>query len=350
VRRLSLSLALLFTASGALADAPTPELAGASPGERSAIEAICGDVHGAPRQMCYSNQIANIARLGRKPDLAVASGEQRRAIEAACAGSDSPGAKFACQRRELASDRLPVRNEPGGGQLGGVVDPQAASIAKTAIPKGEPRASFPFFSLIDWRKIRPAMPPARNGATLAPESVYAKISPSIYIVTASQQTNEAATGGPYSLGSGVAVSSRVLITNCHVVGGLPHIKLAQQGQSGRATLIYADPAGDRCFLRSDDMVLNPVQGVQRFEDLHVGETVYSIGTPSGLELSFGAGLISGLRQSEGVRYVQNSAPSWHGSSGGGLFDAHGNLIGITTAGSATVANLNFSIAAEDFWP
>ena len=98
------------------------------------------------------------------------------------------------------------------------------------------------------------------------------------------------------------------------------------------------------------MEVHPIRGVRRFEDLHVGESVFSLGTPSGLELSFGEGLVSGLRLNEGVRMIQNSAPSWHGSSGGGLFDARGNLIGITTAGSTTVANMNFSIAAEDFWP
>lgn len=98
------------------------------------------------------------------------------------------------------------------------------------------------------------------------------------------------------------------------------------------------------------MILHPVQGVRRVEDIKIGEPVYSIGTEAGLERSFGAGIVSGIRQWEGVRIVQNSAPTWHGSSGGGLFDSRGNLVGITTAISTIAANLNFSIAAEEFWP
>jgi S1-C subfamily serine protease len=96
--------------------------------------------------------------------------------------------------------------------------------------------------------------------------------------------------------------------------------------------------------------LHPIQGVRRFADIRVGEPVFSVGTPIGLERTFGEGIVTGLRQFEGVRIVQNSAPTWHGSSGGGLFDARGNLVGITTAISVAAPNLNFALAAEDFWP
>jgi len=46
--------------------------------------------------------------------------------------------------------------------------------------------------------------------------------------------------------------------------------------------------------------------------------------------------------------VQTSAPISHGSSGGGLFDARGELLGITTFYFAGGQNLNFAVAAEDF--
>ena len=55
----------------------------------------------------------------------------------------------------------------------------------------------------------------------------------------------------------------------------------------------------------------------------------------------------------GVRYVQTSAPISPGSSGGGLFDARGNLVGITTlvfVGKEHLnQSLNFAIAAEMYW-
>jgi S1-C subfamily serine protease len=94
--------------------------------------------------------------------------------------------------------------------------------------------------------------------------------------------------------------------------------------------------------------------VRRFDDLHVGETVYSLGSPAGFDLSFGQGLIAGLRDIKGAHIIQNSAPSAPGSSGGGLFDARGNLIGITTfivggSGAGPAGIFSFSIAADDFW-
>jgi S1-C subfamily serine protease len=85
----------------------------------------------------------------------------------------------------------------------------------------------------------------------------------------------------------------------------------------------------------------------------VGEAAYTLGSPVGLELTLSNGIVSGRREEGGHRYVQTTAPISPGSSGGGLFDARGNLIGITTL--ALVGrehlnqSLNFAIAADAFW-
>ncbi|MDD3445797.1 MAG: trypsin-like peptidase domain-containing protein, partial [Zavarzinia sp.] len=68
----------------------------------------------------------------------------------------------------------------------------------------------------------------------------------------------------------------------------------------------------------------------------------------GLDLTLGEGLVSSKRRHEGQQYVQTSAPISPGSSGGGLFDNRGNLIGITTFMLRDTQNLNFAIAAEEF--
>jgi serine protease Do len=49
---------------------------------------------------------------------------------------------------------------------------------------------------------------------------------------------------------------------------------------------------------------------------------------------------------DGTRYIQITAPITHGSSGGGLFDERGRLIGITTLGAKT-GNLNFAVAIDE---
>ncbi len=326
-------------------------LDGTSPGERSAIQAYCSDSRGAVvRDMCRSNQIASLLRLGRKPDLAIASPAQRDAIRTVCADKRVPGERFACEREQLGTLGLPVRDEAGGGPIHPPGAGPVAAGAPSPVPKADQAPGLPYFSLEKWRAERPPMPPARGGPALSAEAIYDRVAPSVYVVVASEHGLELAAATPHAQGSAVAVTDRILLTNCHVVAGRPQISVSQQGQVSRATLIYADPGGDRCFLKSEAMTVHPIQGVRRFSDLHVGEPVYSLGTPVGLERTFGQGMVSGLRQLEGVNFVQNSAPSWHGSSGGGLFDARGNLVGITTAISTTVANLNLSIAADDFWP
>jgi S1-C subfamily serine protease len=78
----------------------------------------------------------------------------------------------------------------------------------------------------------------------------------------------------------------------------------------------------------------------------VGERVYAIGAPEGLELTISEGLVSGLREYENVRVIQTSAAISHGSSGGGLFDVNGRLIGITTFSLKEGQNLNFALPGE----
>jgi hypothetical protein len=346
--RAALVVALVFLGSGeAKADAGLP---GASPGERAAIAAYCSDAGDSAmaQNMCRSNQLTTILRLGRKPDLSAVSPEERSAIRQACAYKRVPGERFACERTELTRAGLTVRNEAGSGQLH--ADIVAAPGAAQNLFKSEPPEALPYFSLVKWRAERPTMPPAKNTPVLPGEDLYVKLAPSIYVVMASDHAIELAERTGYNQGSGVAITDHILITNCHVVAGRPQISVTQGGGTHRATLVYADAGGDRCFLRVDGVALHPIQGVRKLDSVRIGETVYSLGAPIGLERSFGDGIVSGLRQWEGVRIVQNSAPTWHGSSGGGLFDARGNLVGITTAISSITANLNFSIAAEDFWP
>ncbi|MGH9440374.1 MAG: trypsin-like peptidase domain-containing protein, partial [Terriglobia bacterium] len=80
--------------------------------------------------------------------------------------------------------------------------------------------------------------------------------------------------------------------------------------------------------------------------LAVGEKVYAIGAPEGLELTISEGLISGLRDFDKERVIQTSAAISPGSSGGGLFDAEGRLVGITTFYLKGGQSLNFALPAE----
>ena len=79
----------------------------------------------------------------------------------------------------------------------------------------------------------------------------------------------------------------------------------------------------------------------------VGEKVYAIGSPLGLDNTFSSGEISQLRPNEDYQ-IQISVPIDHGSSGGALINQYGEAIGITSAGLGeySSANLNFAVDIE----
>jgi Trypsin-like peptidase domain len=110
-----------------------------------------------------------------------------------------------------------------------------------------------------------------------------------------------------------------------------------------------DVDADRCVIRSRTLSLHAVKGIRRYDSLEVGETVYTIGNPRRLERTLANGLVSGKRELEGERWIQFTAPISRGSSGGGLFDAQGNLIGITSLSVRDAQGINFAIPAEEFW-
>jgi hypothetical protein len=228
-----------------------------------------------------------------------------------------------------------------------VVFPANGSVVtvRSIVVKPLIEASASAVDLEAWRRARPTLLAARETAPLPPTALYDLAAPSVYVVAASG-------GGSAGIGSAVAVSDHALLTNCHVVLGHKTIVLRQHDARGTAMLAHVDAEADRCFINTDDMMLHPIQGVRRFKDLHVGESVYSLGTPDGLEQSFSGGMVSGLRDQAGRHLVQHTAPTWPGSSGGGLFDARGNLIGITneSAAMAGAPGLNLAIAADDYWP
>jgi serine protease Do len=72
----------------------------------------------------------------------------------------------------------------------------------------------------------------------------------------------------------------------------------------------------------------------------VGEEVFAIGNPKGLEQTLSSGIVSQIRDKYGL--IQTTAEITNGSSGGALFNMQGEVIGITSSGVGE-ANLNFAI-------
>ena len=90
----------------------------------------------------------------------------------------------------------------------------------------------------------------------------------------------------------------------------------------------------------------PAVPIGSTRSLKIGSRVYTVGTPRGLQLTLSDGIISSLRPVSGGQYLQITAPISPGSSGGGLLDEDGRLIGLTTFYVAQGQQLNFAIPVE----
>jgi hypothetical protein len=183
--------------------------------------------------------------------------------------------------------------------------------------------------------------PANSKTELSPIALFKMAAPSIFIVHAKRSN------GDEFQGSAVAISAHALLTNCHLVDGAAEIGLTQKDRRLDATLISADVDADRCVLQTSSEITSYV-AIRPYDELEIGEKLYSIGAPLGLELTLSDGLLSAKRALSESRLIQTTAPISPGSSGGGLFDAYGNLVGITTFLLKNSENLNFAIAAQDY--
>lgn len=175
---------------------------------------------------------------------------------------------------------------------------------------------------------------------ISPEQIFEQASPSIVVVDIFD-----AKGKSIGLGSGTVIGAGQVITSCHVAQKGNNLQVRQAGKSFRATLRYSDPDRDLCQLSVPDLQA-PSVVLGAAKKLRVGQRVYAIGAPQGLELTLSEGLISSLRPYEGSQYIQTSAAISPGSSGGGLFDDQGRLIGITSFQVFEGQNLNFALPVD----
>src|SRR4029078_9672943 len=131
-----------------------------------------------------------------------------------------------------------------------------------------------------------------------------------------------------------------VLTNLHVVDDAEEIQVTlYDGETYTATLVGKDPATDVAVLRIDAPAgsLFPIA----FGDstrLRVGQSVFAIGNPFGLERTLTTGIVSSLNRTLQGRagrtlqsIIQTDAAINPGNSGGPLLDSHSHLIGMNTA-------------------
>lgn len=216
--------------------------------------------------------------------------------------------------------------------------------SRKAVQAKAPRRVVP---LPAWRPVVAKFAPAATRQR-AFDDLYGELSRSVYVIVAAPTAQDLRVRTNMAQGSAVAVDFTTLITNCHIVEGRPLVFLVNQDGLVPLSIVAAQESRDTCVLRAPREMLSPVARVRSFESLRVGEQVIAIGSPHGFDSTLSVGIVSQLRRRGGQRLVQTSAPISGGSSGGGLFDVNGNLVGITTFSIRDAENLNFAIAADEY--
>ena len=140
-----------------------------------------------------------------------------------------------------------------------------------------------------------------------------------------------------SLGSGVIVSDDgYIVTNNHVIERAQEIKvLLLDKKDYKARIIGADPKTDIAVIKIEAKGLTPLSWGDS-NKLKVGEIVFAIGNPFGLNQTVTKGIISAVgRANVGIAdyedFIQTDAAINPGNSGGALVNVRGELIGINTA-------------------
>jgi S1-C subfamily serine protease len=156
-----------------------------------------------------------------------------------------------------------------------------------------------------------------------------------------------------ALGSGFVIDRRGdIVTNDHVIHGATDIRVSFSGSASYpAKIVGTDPSSDLAVLRvaAPSSVLQPL----RFGDssaVEVGDTVFAIGNPFGLERTMTAGIVSALgrdiKAPNGLTIpnaIQTDAPINHGNSGGPLLDRFGFVIAINSQIEGGTVDVNVGI-------
>jgi tetratricopeptide (TPR) repeat protein len=178
--------------------------------------------------------------------------------------------------------------------------------------------------------------PAPHVHSKTPEQIFDDASRSMVVIHG--YTTD---GKPTNQGSGVSIGRESVVTNCHVLEDAAKLNVLYQYQTYDATVRATDVDRDLCELKVPRLPAAPATFFPG--RLRVGQRVYAIGAPEGLELTISEGLVSSIRDFEGAQYIQTSAPISAGSSGGGLFDVEGRLVGITAFIVPEGQNINFAL-------
>lgn len=199
--------------------------------------------------------------------------------------------------------------------------------------------------------------------------LYEKLSPAVVTIHISSNdgSNQRQKSG---LGTGIVIEEDRIITAAHVVHTADSITVKfKDGYTTEAEIVTSIPASDVALLK----LLNPPENVTIAETIdsdsvRIGEPVFVIGAPFGIEHTLSVGNLSGrinrglMAGGEPVNLLQTDTAINQGNSGGPLFNRDGKVIGIVSfilSKSGGFNGIGFAVSingakdsllqASDFW-
>lgn len=178
----------------------------------------------------------------------------------------------------------------------------------------------------------------------APAPVAAPASPlnSVVLVRAAQGDITLPGEHRFAQGSGVVIAPGLVATNAHVVQGQRTYTVLHEGRSWPAVLRAVDGGRDLCLLSVPGLPLPPAPAAPAPPE--VGQAVQAVGFPAGRS-TLTRGVLKAVWRFPGGVLLQSDARTTPGSSGGGLFDDAGRLLGLTTFVFEQSPAINFAVSA-----
>ena len=176
--------------------------------------------------------------------------------------------------------------------------------------------------------------------------IFAKYNTAVFMVFTSDGYNGYQGSGFFINSDGLAVSNYHVFQGTNI--GAEQIKLADSDEIFKvAEVIHSDADEDFILFRVGCSNTNYIP-IAKYKP-QVGEKVYAIGSPRGLENTFSSGEVSQWRDKN---LMQISALIDHGSSGGALINEYGEVVGITSGSFAdgSQANLNYAWSTDAIKP
>ena len=174
--------------------------------------------------------------------------------------------------------------------------------------------------------------------------LYQQVRGSVVVIQTTEKVLSSGAGerrmvAEFGLSSGVLISSDAIVTAAHVVQTAENLKVIfPSGEEVPAKVISSSPDADVALLRLIWQPKDQVVAKMGDSDLvKIGDQVFVIGAPYGLDHSLSVGYISARRKDETIssgytqtEYFQTDAAINHGNSGGPMFNMNGEVIGIAS--------------------